>query len=64
VVVAGVVDPLMVLVAEGYGVGEVGLAAVGPGLSVVELAPGVGAFAPGGGAGVVVESGGDAPSGG
>ena len=50
-VVAGVVDPVVVLGAEGDGVGEVGAAALGPGLSVVELAPGVGAFAAGGGAG-------------
>jgi hypothetical protein len=47
VVVAGVVDPVVVLGAEGDRVGEVGLPALGPGLSVVELAPGVGAFAAG-----------------
>ena len=46
----------MVLGAEGNGVGEVGAAALGPGSSVVELAPGVGAFAAGGGAGGVFES--------
>ena len=55
-VVAGVVDPVVVLGAEWDGVGEVGAAALGPGLSVVELAPGVGAFAAGGGAGGVFEA--------
>ena len=35
VVVGGVVDPLVVVVAQGGGVGEVGLPASGPGLSVV-----------------------------
>ena len=56
VVEAGVVDPVVVLGAERYRVGEVGAAASGPGLSVVELAPGVGAFAAGGGAGGVFEA--------
>ena len=60
VVEAGVVDPLVVLVAQRDRVGQVGAAAVGPGSSVVELAPGVGAFAAGGGAGVVFESFGEA----
>ncbi len=56
VVVAGVVDPVVVLGAERDRVGEVGAAALGPGLSVVQFAPGVGAFAAGGGAGGVFES--------
>ena len=59
---AGVVDPMVVLGAERNGVGQVGAAALGPGLSVVELAPGVGAFAAGGGAGGVFEAFGDSPS--
>jgi hypothetical protein len=61
VVVAGVVDPVVVLGAEGDRVGVVGLPALGPGLSVVELAPGVGAFAAGGGAGGVFEAFGRPP---
>ena len=53
---AGVVDPVVVLGAERDRVGEVGASASGPGLSVVELAPGVGAFAAVGGAGGVFET--------
>ena len=63
-VVAGVVDPVVVLGAEGYRVGEVGAAGSGPGVSVVELAPGVGAFASGGGAGGMFETLGIRPPGG
>jgi hypothetical protein len=61
VVEAGVVDPLVVLVAQRDGVGEIGAAAFGPGLSVVKLAPGVGPFASGGCAGVVFQAFREAP---
>ena len=59
VVVGVVVDALVVPVAQGDGVVEVGASAVGPGLSVVELAPGEGALAAVGGAGLVSEADGD-----
>ncbi len=55
-----VVDSLVVVVAQRDRVGEVGPSALGPGFVVVELAPGVGALASVGGAGVVSESCGEA----
>lgn len=58
-VVAGVVDALVMEVAEREGVGEIGAAAVSPGLSVVEFAPGVGTLAAVGGTGLERDSEGD-----
>jgi len=55
-----VVDALVVPVAQGDGFVQVGAAAFGVLGAVVEFAAGVGAIAAGGGAGVVVQSGGDA----
>ena len=55
-----VVDALVVPVAQGDCLVEVGASAVGPGLAMMELGPCVGTGAAVGGAGVVLESGGDA----
>ena len=41
-VVGGVVDAVVVEPAEGFGFGEVGAAAVGPGVLVMQFGPGVG----------------------
>ena len=56
VVIGGVVDKSVVVAAQGHGAGEVGAAATGPGIFVVEFAPGVGAVAVLGGT-VVVDDG-------
>ena len=62
VCVGVVVDALVVPVAKRDCIVEVGATAVGPGLTVVEIAPGVGTIASRGRgrAGVVLQSGGDA----
>ena len=56
----GVVGSAVVVSAQGEGVDKVGGSAVGPGVGVVDLAPGEGALAAGDGAGVVEQGQGSA----